>query len=192
MYQKFSSKNSPLRNSGRNNNFDDFGTNNFLESSFRNQNPTNNIRHNTSHGSNSIDHVNTYGRNQGVHQYSPAGSQNNHETESHYNRSHRTNTVQNVDDIPITTTKAKTFEELLESNLRQLGMDAVPPQSDNDDYGQQDNSKKEFLKRKSKKQAIAPAPPKKYNYYVDNFDEQKKKERDNTTSQHNDTTIIKE
>ncbi len=84
-----------------------------------------------------------------------------------------------MDDIPISAPKAKTFEELLESNLRQLGMEAVAPTTFNDDSSINEN-KREFLKRKSKKPTIAPAPHKKYNYYVDNFDENKKKERDTT------------
>lgn len=75
--------------------------------------------------------------------------------------------------MPIPTTKARNFEELLESNLREMGMDAAPINSYNDNNSSRHNEgKKEFLRRKSKKPVIQPPPvTKKYNYYVDNFDE---------------------
>lgn len=93
----------------------------------------------------------------------------------------------NIDDIPIGGGRPKTFEELLEENLKKMGQD---PLSNNvvegdkyenirdDEDGDDRPQKKEFLKRKSQK--IAPVQStqvKKYNYYVDNFDENKKKER---------------
>jgi hypothetical protein len=41
--------------------------------------------------------------------------------------------VLNIDDMPIPTTKGKTFEELLESNLQQMNEDPYQ-QIDNDPY----------------------------------------------------------
>jgi hypothetical protein len=90
----------------------------------------------------------------------------------------------NIDDIPIGGGRPKTFEELLEENLKKMGQDPGTAQNEYDnqrDEVEGDDGKpqkKEFLKRKSLK-ATAPQNTqiKKYNYYVDNFDEAKKKER---------------
>jgi len=38
----------------------------------------------------------------------------------------KSNRPVNIDDIPIHTNKAKTFEELLESNLKSMGIDPLP------------------------------------------------------------------
>ena len=38
----------------------------------------------------------------------------------------KSNRPLNIDDMPIHTAKARNFEELLESNLRSLGMDPTP------------------------------------------------------------------
>jgi hypothetical protein len=61
-------------------------------------------------------------------QYSPGSQYKYDEGENaymsssmHFNRSQK---AVNIDDIPIPATKAKTFEELLEANLRQIGEDA--------------------------------------------------------------------
>jgi hypothetical protein len=81
----------------------------------------------------------------------------------------------NIDDIPITTTKARNFEELLEKNLRQMEGSV-----EEDAEAQESNTrhqKKEFLKRKVVKSSAAAQPTKKYNYYVDNFEESKEKEK---------------
>ncbi len=61
--------------------------------------------------------------------------------------------------------KPKTFEELLENNLRQqenIGNPGSRPPS-----GEARGPKREFLKRKT--QTVASKPAKKYNYYVENF-----------------------
>lgn len=137
-------------------------SNNFLENSFRNHNPNNAgaaAHHNASHGSNSIlqeHHLNTFqNRQQNYNQYSPGQSsqykydegENNFMNSSQgYNRSQR---AVNIDDIPVGG-KAKTFEELLEANLRQMGGEEQQ-QPDNTNYGDSSHrdEKKQFLKRKS-------------------------------------------
>jgi len=78
----------------------------------------------------------------------------------------------NIDDIPIGGGKPKTFEELLEENLRKMGPSAQQTLAERPPAEEQ---KKEFLKRKSQKAPVA-APVKKYNYYVDNFEDTKKRE----------------
>ena len=62
----------------------------------------------------------------------------------------------NIDDMPIHAPKAKNFEELLESNLKSMGIDPSPIEDNlNDDSSK---PKREFLKRKSKKpEVVAPA-----------------------------------
>lgn len=122
-------------------------------------------------------------------QYSPTGSSYNRNGDDGENfngnnsislkppSSNRGGAV-NIDDIPIPTAKSKNFEELLENNLRQLGMEGN--EEDNEgEYMQNTNrhQKKEFLKRKSKKTSVSAMPAKKYNYYVDNFEEAKEKEK---------------
>ena len=59
----------------------------------------------------------------------------------------------NVDDIPIGGGRPKTFEELLEDNLRKMGQE-VPEYNRNNLDGDEEaddrpQQKKEFLKRKS-------------------------------------------
>lgn len=86
----------------------------------------------------------------------------------------------NIDDMPIIAPKAKNFEELLESNLRSMGIDPTPPIDDgNNDDDNRPKPKREFLRRKSKKTEVnAPTQLKKYNYYADNFEADKKKEEE--------------
>jgi hypothetical protein len=90
----------------------------------------------------------------------------------------------NIDDIPIGgASKPKTFEEILEENLRKMGQDPMaslpPPTSKSNNFRNDEEddrpNKKEFLKRKSQKAPVA-VQTKKYNYYVDNFEEGKKRE----------------
>jgi hypothetical protein len=94
----------------------------------------------------------------------------------------------NIDDIPVGPTRPKTFEELLEENLRKMGQnpnDIVVPENTNTfNRGEEEerHQKKEFLKRKSQKATVTAVPSKKYNYYVDNFDENKKKEPRSTSA----------
>jgi hypothetical protein len=92
----------------------------------------------------------------------------------------------NIDDIPIGGTKPKTFEEILEENLRKMGQDpsAVLPDSNPQSRVNEDEEgrKKEFLKRKSQKSNAVAVPTKKYNYYVENFEEGKKKETRSTSA----------
>lgn len=45
-------------------------------------------------------------------------------------RSNRGGVPVNIDDMPIIAPKAKNFEELLESNLRSMGIDPTPPVDD--------------------------------------------------------------
>ena len=88
----------------------------------------------------------------------------------------------NVDEIKIGGGRPKTFEELLEENLRKMGQDTIvqPTTSavSNDDESFEKPQKKEFLKRKSQKTNVVAPSTKKYNYYVDNFDESKPKAPD--------------
>lgn len=97
----------------------------------------------------------------------------------------------NIDDLPISAPKAKNFEELLESNLRQMGMDPQPLLDDSrmggdgEDFGGRPKPKREFLKRKSKKAEVPPtAPNKRYNYYADNFEGEKKSEEPRAAAPH--------
>lgn len=74
----------------------------------------------------------------------------------------------NIDDMPINGGMAKTFEELLESNLKNYELE------DKNENSFQANKPKQFLKKGSKKTTIGPAKEtKKYNYYVDNFEQQR-------------------
>lgn len=77
--------------------------------------------------------MNTNQNNRNYH-YSPQGSNYRHDdgdtnsvyTNNPHNLQQRSQRTFNIDDMPIPTTKARNFEELLESNLREMGMDAAP------------------------------------------------------------------
>ena len=86
----------------------------------------------------------------------------------------QTSTVNDVDDIPIPVGKPKTFEELLEEEMRK-GEDGGGIQVMNDKPAPQSTAgqKKQFLKRKSGAPGIPTGraePKKSYKYYADNFE----------------------
>jgi hypothetical protein len=67
--------------------------------------------------------------------------------------------------MPINGGKTKTFEELLESNLKNY---EIAPK-----YNEEPHDRKTFLKKGSKKRTLPNLQgTKKYNYYVDNFGDQ--------------------
>jgi hypothetical protein len=97
------------------------------------------------------------------------------------NASHQHSIALNIDDIPIGGARVKTFEELLEENLRKMGQSEPlnasfkQQKSQTNILSEDDESKplagggkREFLKRKSLKAPVS-IQTKKYNYYVDNF-----------------------
>lgn len=95
----------------------------------------------------------------------------------------------NIDEIPIGGGAPKTFEELLEENLRKMGGggDNFSSQPLHESlYNREEEEKpaqpkREFLKRKTQKSSAAGVPSKKYNYYVDNFEDSKKREQRSTS-----------
>ena len=102
-------------------------------------------------------------------QYSGGGGGDEENNQSYHHWAKNNSKVVNIDDIPITS-KAKTFEELLESNLKEGGQEY----SSIEDVVKPRNEKKQFLKKKSKKMDIPAGPTKRYNYYIENFEEVKK------------------
>jgi hypothetical protein len=75
--------------------------------------------------------------------------------------------------MPIPSKKPRTFEELLESNLKNAGPDALPPSPNrvSPSKASRPKPKKEFLRRKTPtSNPAANVEAKKYRYYAQNFD----------------------